>query len=121
MEHCHFYCWTIENGSRLYFIERDREYWNYVYCALEEFWHKNLVPAREVLLASNGLDVEAAEVREEKKPNQKKKRKEKCNAIFFHKIDQGIPTTHVFMSLILPTNRPADPGRFTCLPSTPRF
>ena len=81
MEHCHFYCWTIENGSRLYFIERDREYWNYVYCALEEFWHKNLVPAREVLLASNGLDVEAAEVREEKKPNQKKKRKEKKNAM----------------------------------------
>ena len=56
MEHCHFYCWTIEHGSCLYFVERDREYWNYVYCALEEFWHRNLVPAREVLLASDGQE-----------------------------------------------------------------
>ena len=60
MEHCHFYCWTIGHGSCLYFVERDREYWNYIYCALEEFWHRNLVPAREILLQSDGKDVDAA-------------------------------------------------------------
>ncbi len=36
------------------------QYWQYVYCVLEEFWHKNLVPAREILLDSGGMDVAAA-------------------------------------------------------------
>ena len=61
MERCYFYCWTIENGSCVYVVDRDREYWGYVYVALEEFWHRHLVPAREALLTSDGEDIRGAE------------------------------------------------------------
>ncbi|QDZ23018.1 YqaJ domain-containing protein [Chloropicon primus] len=62
MQTTYFYCWTIEGGSCVYVVERDREYWGYVYAALEEFWHRHLVPARDILLQSDGLDVKAAEL-----------------------------------------------------------
>ena len=61
METCFFYCWTIKHGSCVYTVERDREYWQYVYAALEEFWHRHLVPAREVLLESDGTEIRLAE------------------------------------------------------------
>ena len=54
MAHCHLYCWTIRSGSRTYIIERDREYFKFVLRVCEEFWSRNLVPARTLLLESDG-------------------------------------------------------------------
>ena len=62
MDYTYFYCWTIDHGSFVYLVDRDREYWRIVEAALAEFWHRNLVPAREVLLESDGLAVSEAQV-----------------------------------------------------------
>ncbi|KAL5724563.1 hypothetical protein ACHQM5_007806 [Ranunculus cassubicifolius] len=40
------YCWTI-NGSSLFRIYRDPEYWELMRIALSEFWWQNVIPARE--------------------------------------------------------------------------
>ena len=66
VEVCHFYCWTVENGSSLYLVERDPEYWKFIMRVLEEFWERNLVPARELLLASDGEDIQGVEVSRQK-------------------------------------------------------
>ncbi|ERN00355.1 hypothetical protein AMTR_s00104p00078060, partial [Amborella trichopoda] len=44
------YCWT-PNGSTLFRVVRDREYWDLIYGILKEFWLEHVVPAREALLA----------------------------------------------------------------------
>ena len=46
----------------MYLIERDAQYWNYVLHVFEDFWYKNLVPARELLIESDGMDIEGVEV-----------------------------------------------------------
>ncbi|KAJ0866833.1 putative restriction endonuclease type II, exonuclease, phage-type/RecB [Helianthus annuus] len=43
------YCWTL-NGSTIFRVCRDREYWMLIYGILREFWWENVVPAREALL-----------------------------------------------------------------------
>ncbi|VFQ83614.1 unnamed protein product [Cuscuta campestris] len=43
------YCWT-PNGSTIFRVGRDREYWELMHGILWEFWWKNVVPAREALL-----------------------------------------------------------------------
>lgn len=42
------YCWT-PNGSTVFRICRDREYWDLIHGILREFWWGNVVPAREAL------------------------------------------------------------------------
>ncbi|PIA39635.1 hypothetical protein AQUCO_02600234v1 [Aquilegia coerulea] len=41
------YCWTI-NGSSLFRVYRDREYWEQMKIALCDFWWDHVVPAREL-------------------------------------------------------------------------
>lgn len=42
-----FYCWTC-NGSSLFRIYRDPEYWKMMKMALNDFWWKHVLPAREI-------------------------------------------------------------------------
>lgn len=42
------YCWTL-NGSTIFRVCRDREYWDLIHGILREFWWENVVPAREAL------------------------------------------------------------------------
>ncbi|KAL4191200.1 hypothetical protein AMTRI_Chr07g28580 [Amborella trichopoda] len=46
------YCWT-PNGSTLFRVVTDREYWDLIYGILKEFWLEHVMPAREALLASD--------------------------------------------------------------------
>ncbi|KAL3626245.1 hypothetical protein CASFOL_029794 [Castilleja foliolosa] len=41
------YVWTV-NGSSLFRIYRDKEYWDLLKMALSDFWLKHVVPAKEV-------------------------------------------------------------------------
>ncbi|KAK2449029.1 WD40 domain-containing protein [Trifolium repens] len=42
-----FYVWTV-NGSSLFRLYRDEEYWDVMKIALSDFWWKNVKPAREL-------------------------------------------------------------------------
>lgn len=46
------YCWT-PNGSTIFRVCRDRNYWELMLGILREFWWENVVPARESLLLGN--------------------------------------------------------------------
>ncbi|KVI05725.1 hypothetical protein Ccrd_015942 [Cynara cardunculus var. scolymus] len=50
------YCWT-PNGSTIFRVCRDQEYWALIHGILREFWWENVVPAREAL--SMGSEEEA--------------------------------------------------------------
>lgn len=50
------YCWTI-NGSTIFRVIRDREYWELMHGILKEFWWENVIPAKEAL--SMGKEEEA--------------------------------------------------------------
>lgn len=43
------YCWT-PNGSTIFRVNRDREYWHMIHEMLHEFWWENVIPARKALL-----------------------------------------------------------------------
>nr|XP_043606387.1 uncharacterized protein LOC122578479 [Erigeron canadensis]XP_043606388.1 uncharacterized protein LOC122578479 [Erigeron canadensis] len=43
------YCWT-SNGSTIFRVSRDQEYWELIHGVLREFWWENVIPAREALL-----------------------------------------------------------------------
>lgn len=43
------YCWT-PNGSTIFRVHRDRDYWELIHGILREFWWENVMPAREALL-----------------------------------------------------------------------
>ncbi|KAI3698529.1 hypothetical protein L2E82_42145 [Cichorium intybus] len=43
------YCWTI-NGSTIFRICRDQDYWKLIHGVLREFWWENVIPAREALV-----------------------------------------------------------------------
>lgn len=43
------HCWT-PNGSTIFRVRREREYWELIHGILREFWWGNVVPAREALL-----------------------------------------------------------------------
>ncbi|XP_047319655.1 uncharacterized protein LOC124923736 isoform X2 [Impatiens glandulifera] len=54
------YCWT-PNGSTIFRVSRDRDYWKLMLGILREFWWENVVPAREaLLLLTTGEDAAAA-------------------------------------------------------------
>ncbi|XP_074309938.1 uncharacterized protein LOC141644338 [Silene latifolia] len=44
------YCWT-PNGSTIFRVHREPEYWDLMHEILHEFWWKNVVPARAAFLA----------------------------------------------------------------------
>ncbi|XVF43796.1 hypothetical protein PTKIN_Ptkin02bG0069400 [Pterospermum kingtungense] len=46
------YCWT-PNGSTIYRVHRERNYWDLIHGILREFWWENVIPAREALLLEN--------------------------------------------------------------------
>ncbi|XP_058727904.1 uncharacterized protein LOC131599630 [Vicia villosa] len=50
-----FYVWTI-NGSSLFRIHRDPEYWDVMKIALSDFWLKHVQPARELYSSGNITD-----------------------------------------------------------------
>ncbi|KAL0462732.1 UNVERIFIED_CONTAM: hypothetical protein Slati_0160800 [Sesamum latifolium] len=41
------YVWTV-NGSSLFRLHRDVEYWNILKTALSDFWWKHVQPAKEI-------------------------------------------------------------------------
>lgn len=43
------YCWT-QNGSTIFRVCREREYWDLIHRILREFWWENVIPAREAVL-----------------------------------------------------------------------
>jgi len=54
------YCWT-PNGSTLFRVVRDREYWELMHGILKEFWWGNIVPARESMLLGKEVEARAYE------------------------------------------------------------
>ncbi|XP_071690932.1 uncharacterized protein [Rutidosis leptorrhynchoides] len=50
------YCWTL-NGSTIFRVFRDREYWMLIHGILREFWWENVVPAREALAMGSQDEV----------------------------------------------------------------
>ncbi len=52
-EWCNLFVWTV-NGSSVFHIKRDREYWCVCFQALAEFWWSHVVPAKHALLISSG-------------------------------------------------------------------
>ncbi|OVA06431.1 YqaJ viral recombinase [Macleaya cordata] len=50
------YCWT-PNGSTVFRVCREREYWQLINGILREFWWGNVIPARELLLLGKEEDV----------------------------------------------------------------
>jgi len=49
---CNLYVWTV-NGSTVFHIPRDREYWGLCFQALAEFWWRHVVPAKHALAGDN--------------------------------------------------------------------
>ena len=45
------YCWTLNNGSVLYHVKRDRRYWIACYEVLSQFWYAHIVPAKQARAA----------------------------------------------------------------------
>lgn len=50
-EWCNLFVWTV-NGSSVFHIKRDREYWCVCFQALAEFWWSHVVPAKNALAGS---------------------------------------------------------------------
>ncbi|KAK8960848.1 hypothetical protein KSP40_PGU018059 [Platanthera guangdongensis] len=46
------YCW-MRNGSVLFRVFRDREYWGLMHEMLRDFWCGSVVPARQVVAAED--------------------------------------------------------------------
>ena len=47
---CNLFVWTV-NGSTLFHIKRDRDYWRLCFQGLAEFWWSHVVPAKHALAA----------------------------------------------------------------------
>ena len=45
---CNLFVWTV-NGSMLFHIKRDPEYWRLCFQGLAEFWWSHVVPAKHAL------------------------------------------------------------------------
>lgn len=52
------YCWT-PNGSTIFRVCRQPEYWQLIHGILQEFWWENVIPAREALLLGREEDAQA--------------------------------------------------------------
>ncbi|WCJ38674.1 Restriction endonuclease type II-like superfamily protein [Euphorbia peplus] len=50
------YCWT-PNGSTIFRVNRDRDYWELIHGILREFWWEHVIPAREALLLGREEDA----------------------------------------------------------------
>ena len=57
-EFCDLYAWTSVNGSALFRVPRDREYWAMLEEDLRRFWFEHVVPARRAR-AGGGADARA--------------------------------------------------------------
>ena len=55
-EWCNIYLWTV-NGSAMFHIPRDRQYWNACFEVLSEFWWAHIVPAKHALADSRRSDA----------------------------------------------------------------
>ena len=49
---CNLFVWTV-NGSTVFHIKRDREYWRLCFQVLAEFWWSHVVPAKHALAGDN--------------------------------------------------------------------
>lgn len=47
-EWCNLFSYTV-NGSALYHVKRDRNYWNDCYIVLADFWWESLIPAKHTI------------------------------------------------------------------------
>lgn len=56
----HLYCWTPSQGSAIFHVARDPDYWAAVWVLLAEFWYEHYVPAK-LALARGVSPVEARE------------------------------------------------------------
>lgn len=54
---CNLYVWTM-NGSTLFHIQRDREYWRLCFQVLAEFWWSHVIPAKHAMAISDAEAVE---------------------------------------------------------------
>ncbi|XP_068646184.1 uncharacterized protein [Aristolochia californica] len=62
------YCWT-PNGSSLFRIHRDKQYWELMELALSDFWWKHVQPAKDLCFKDQPMDL--FEVVEPFKPSPK--------------------------------------------------
>ncbi|KAK9840347.1 hypothetical protein WJX74_007980 [Apatococcus lobatus] len=56
-EWCDLYCWT-PNGSTIFHIPRDRQYWLSCFEVLAEFWWAHVVPAKHALALGTETDLD---------------------------------------------------------------
>ncbi|CAI0426097.1 unnamed protein product [Linum tenue] len=52
------YCW-MPNGSTIFRVPRDRDYWELMCGMLKEFWWENVIPAREALEAGKEKEADS--------------------------------------------------------------
>ncbi|CAI0437768.1 unnamed protein product [Linum tenue] len=52
------YCW-MPNGSTIFRVPRDRDYWELMCGMLKEFWWENVIPAREALEAGKEREADS--------------------------------------------------------------
>ena len=57
---CNLYVWTA-NGSSLFHIARDREYWRLCFSVVAEFWWSHVIPAKHIL-AQSTPDLDAVQL-----------------------------------------------------------
>ena len=55
-EWCNIYLWTI-NGSAIFHIPRDRQYWTACFEVLSEYWWAHLVPAKHAIANNRRADA----------------------------------------------------------------
>ena len=53
---CNIYMWTV-NGSAMFHIPRDRQYWTACFEVLSEFWWAHLVPAKHAIASNRREDA----------------------------------------------------------------
>ena len=49
--YCDVFCYTVGEGSTIYRVQRDPEYWSSMYAALSDFWWQHVVPGKHALAA----------------------------------------------------------------------
>ena len=54
-----FYVWCL-NGSSIYRIYRDEEYWGLIFRVMSEYWWGNVIPAKHHIM--NGLELERVKI-----------------------------------------------------------
>lgn len=55
-EWCNIYMWTV-NGSAMFHIPRDRQYWTACFEVLSEYWWAHLVPAKHAIASNKKEDA----------------------------------------------------------------